>query len=199
MSSAVEAAVTAIRAGGVVVIPTDTVYGLAATADRPGGRDALYALKGRPTTQPTALVAATVDELLELVPELETDATRIHALLPGPYTLVVANPVHRFEWLCGQNPAAIGVRVPDLAGLGAELLSAVGAVAATSANLPNGHEPRTLGEVPRELREGAAAVVDGGELPGVASTVLDLTGETPRVLRAGAGSVDAALARLATP
>src|SRR5262249_12700936 len=115
MSSAVEAAVTAIRAGGVVVIPTDTVYGLAATADRPGGRDALYARKGRPTTQPTALVAATVDALLGLVPELETNATRIRALLPGPYTLVVANPAHRFEWLCGENPAAIGVRVPDLA------------------------------------------------------------------------------------
>jgi len=197
MSSTVEAAVTAIRAGGVVVVPTDTVYGLAATADRPAGRDALYALKGRPPTQPTALVAGTVDGLFELVPELEADATRIRALLPGPYTLVLANPARRFDWLCGENLAAIGVRVPDLAGPGAELLSAVGAVAATSANLPNGPEPRTVSEVPRELREGAAAVVDGGALPGVSSTVLDLTGETTRVLRAGAGSVDAALARLA--
>ena len=197
MSSTVEAAVTAIRAGRVVVIPTDTVYGLAATADRPAGRDALYALKGRPPTQPTALVAATVDGLFELVPELEADATRIRALLPGPYTLVLANPARRFPWLCGETPASIGVRVPDLTGPGAELLAAVGAVAATSANLPNGPEPRTLGEVPRELREGAAAVVDGGALPGVSSTVLELTGATTRVLRAGAGSVEAALARLA--
>jgi L-threonylcarbamoyladenylate synthase len=198
MSSSVETAVAAIREGRVVIIPTDTVYGIAATADRPDGRDALYALKGRPTTQPTALVAAGVDELFGLVPELEADAGRVRALFPGPYTLVLANPARRFEWLCGENPAAIGVRVPDLDGPGAEVLSAVGAVAATSANLPDGPEPRTVGEVPRELREHAAAVVDGGELPGVSSTVLDLTGVAPRVLRAGAGSVDAALARLAT-
>jgi L-threonylcarbamoyladenylate synthase len=199
LSDAVETAVAAIRDGRVVILPTDTVYGLAASADRPAGRDALYALKGRPSTQPTALVASGVDELFELVPELEADAKRVRSLLPGPYTLVLANPARRFEWLCGENAAAIGVRVPDFAGPGAEVLSAVRAVVATSANLPDGPEPRTLTEVPRELREGAAAVVDGGELPGVPSTVVDLTGDKPRILRAGAGSVDAALARLATP
>jgi L-threonylcarbamoyladenylate synthase len=197
VSQAIVDAVAAIEAGGVVIIPTDTVYGLAATAESPAGRDELYALKGRAATQPTALVVARLDELFDLVPELEADADRVKALLPGPFTLVLANPARRFEWLCGENPASIGVRVPDLVGPGAEVLLAVGAVAATSANLPGGREPRTVDEIPPELRGGAAAVVDGGKLPGVPSTVIDLTAEAPRVLRVGAGSVEKALARLA--
>jgi len=196
-SVAVADAVGAIEAGRVVIVPTDTVYGLAAIAERPAGRDALYALKGREATQPTALVAASVDVLFDLVPELHADVGPIRALLPGPYTLVVANPARRFEWLCGDEPAAIGVRVPDVSGPGREVLTAVRAVAATSANLPGGREPRTVSEIPAGLRDGVAAVVDAGELPGVPSTVLDLTGDVPRLLRAGAGPVQAALARLA--
>jgi len=196
MRSAVEAAVAAIRSGGVVILPTDTVYGLAAAADRPAGRDALYALKGRASTQPTALVAAGLDALFDLVPELREDERRVTALLPGPYTLVVRNPATRFAWLCGDTPAALGIRVPDVSGPAADVLRAVGAVVATSANVPGGAEARTLEEIPAELRGRVAAVVDGGRLPGIASTVLDLTGETVRVLRAGAGNVDEALVRL---
>lgn len=194
--SSVAAAVAALESGRVAIIPTDTVYGLAATADSPAGRDALYALKGRSPAQPTALVAASLDVLFELVPELRFDSERVRALLPGRYTLVVANPARRFDWLCGENPSAIGVRVPELAGPGAEVLAAVGAVAATSANLPGGAEPRRVRDIPAELRDGAGAVVDGGELPGQPSTVLDLTGGEPRVLRPGAGSVEEALERL---
>jgi len=196
--SSAAAAVEAIESGGVVILPTDTVYGLAARADVPAGRDALYSLKGRAPAQPTALVAASVDVLLELVPELRADAERLGALLPGRYTLVVANPARRFEWLCGESPTTIGVRVPELAGPGADVLAAVGAVAATSANLPGGPEPRTVEDIPAELLRGVAAVVDGGDLPGIPSTVLDLTGDTTRILREGAGSVEAALARLAS-
>jgi tRNA threonylcarbamoyl adenosine modification protein (Sua5/YciO/YrdC/YwlC family) len=197
VSTPAEAA-AAIRAGGVVVIPTDTVYGLAADAGSAGARDALYALKGRDTGQPTALVAATVETLFELLPDADgrTHAA-VTALLPGPYTLVVPNPGGRYPWLCGHDQAAIGVRVPRLDGPGAETLAAAGAVAATSANLPGGPEPRQLEDVPAELLGRVAAAVDGGTLPGVASTVLDLTGDLPAVLREGAGDVAAALARLA--
>jgi len=196
MSTVVEAAVASIRAGRVVILPTDTVYGLAAAADRPAGRDALYALKGRPSAQPTALVAGSLDALFELVPELREDEQRVTALLPGPYTLVVANPAARFAWLCGDDPAALGVRVPDVSGPAADVLRAVRAVVATSANLPGEPEAHTVEEISAELRDRVAAVVDGGELPGIASTVLDLTAERVRVLRAGGGNVNEALARL---
>ncbi len=197
MSSArdVAAAIAAVQEGRVVVFPADTVYGLAATAGTPAGRDALYALKGRPAEQPTALMARSVDALLELVPELDERVLR--ALLPGRYTLVLPNPAGRFPWLCGTNTGALGVRVPELDGPGRALLEGVDAVAATSANLPGEPEPRALEEVPEELRRGAAAALDGGSVPGTASTVLDLTGDEPRVLRDGAGPVDAALGALA--
>jgi L-threonylcarbamoyladenylate synthase len=186
--------VAAIRAGEVVVLPTDTVYGLAATALDPAGRDALYRLKGRVETQPTALLAPSVDVLLDFVPELHGRFERVlHGLLPGPYTLVLPNPACRFGWLCGSTPEAIGVRVPALASEVGDVLDAVGAVVATSANLPGGPEPRRLVDVPGELLAGASAVVDGGELPGTPSTVLDLTRGEPQVLRDGAGSVAAAL------
>ena len=201
MSSAgeplVTAAVAALLAGEVIVLPTDTVYGLAATADRAAGRDALYRLKGRDRGQPSALVAASVSVLFERVPELSADARHVvQALLPGPYTLVLPNPRHRYSWLCGADPLSIGVRVPELVGVGGDVLVAAGAVVATSANIPGGPEPRTVADVPEALRAGAAVVIDGGELPGVASTVLDLTGPEPRVVRHGAGDVESALARL---
>jgi L-threonylcarbamoyladenylate synthase len=194
----VEEAVAAIRAGGVIVLPTDTVYGLAATADRAAATEALYRLKGRRPEQPTALVASTLDVLFDCVPELRGRAGRMAgALLPGPYTLVLPNSARRFAWLCGDNPAVIGVRVLDPDGPAAEVLGAVGAVVATSANHPGEREPRTVAEVSETLRRGVAAVVDGGELPGIPSTVLDLTGSEPRVLREGAGDVAEALDRLA--
>ena len=107
-------------------------------------------------------------------------------LLPGPFTLVLPNPGGRYAWITGSTPDRIGVRVPDLSGRAAEAFARIGAVAATSANLHGGPDPRRVDEVPVELRAGAAAVVDGGELPGTPSTVLDLTGDEPQVLREGA-------------
>jgi L-threonylcarbamoyladenylate synthase len=77
------------------------------------------------------------------------------------------------------------------------VLRLAGAVAATSANLPGGTDPRTLDDVPQEIREGAAAVVDGGELPGAPSTVLDFTAAEPRVVREGAAPSAEALAGVA--
>jgi L-threonylcarbamoyladenylate synthase len=185
--SDVEAAVAALRAGRPVVLPFDTVYGLAAEPHAPESTERLYRLKGRPSAQPSALVAADVDVLLALVPELSGRPAAIaRALLPGPLTLILPNPARRFGWITGTNPAAIGVRVPVLAGPGAEALAAVGAVVATSANHPGEPDPARFEDVPDEIRAGAGAVVDGGPLPGTPSTVVDLTGDEPKILREGA-------------
>ena len=176
--------VEALRAGLPVVLPFDTVYGLAAEPHNEESTRRLYELKGRPPTQPTALVAASVDALRAALPEV--DMTSAWHLLPGPYTFVVPNPAHRFPWLTGTNPGALGVRVPDLTGTARTILDEAGAVVATSANLPGGPDPRRLEDVPEEIRAGAAAVVDAGKVPGTPSTVVDLTGAEPRILREGA-------------
>jgi L-threonylcarbamoyladenylate synthase len=195
----IEEAVAALRAGKPVVMPFDTVYGLAAEPSREESARRLYRLKGRAQKQPTALVAATLDDLLERLPELRgRTASLVERLLPGPLTLVVPNPARRISWVTGRNPEAIGIRVPDLTGPGAEVLSRVGVVIATSANAPGEQDPRRLDEVPAPIREGAGAVLDGGALPGTPSTVIDLTGSEPRVLREGTLAADEALARLAT-
>lgn len=187
-------AVAALRAGLPILLPTDTVYGLAARADVPAGAEAVYRLKGREARQPTALLAATVDALLRQVPELPEAPLR--ALLPGAFTLVLPNPARRFPWLCGDTPETIGVRVPVLPPAAAEVVAAVGAVLATSANEPGGPNPASLDDVPARIRAGCGAEVDAGPLPGTPSTVLDLTGAGPRVLREGAVPAAAALARL---
>ena len=198
MSSELEAAVQAIQDGRLAVVPTDTVYGLAARPDREEAVRLLYRAKGRDLQQPTALVASDLATLLERVPELRGRPERIaSALLPGPYTLVLANPAGRYPWLTGRSPEALGVRVPGMTGVGRELLARVGALAATSANLHGGADPRTLDEVPDVIRAAAGALLDGGELAGTPSTVLDFSGPEPRVLREGAAPAAEALERVA--
>jgi tRNA threonylcarbamoyl adenosine modification protein (Sua5/YciO/YrdC/YwlC family) len=193
----IEKVVAAIRAGQPVVVPTDTVYGLGADAFSEEAARRLYRLKGRDELQPTALVAADVDVLVDAVPELQGRAGTIaRALLPGPYTLILPNPARRFRWLTGNRPTTIGVRVPEVSGDAAELLQRVGAVAATSANRPGEPDPRSVDEIPLELRQACGAVLDVGTLPGTPSTVLDLTGPEPVVLREGAVPADEALAQL---
>jgi L-threonylcarbamoyladenylate synthase len=191
-----EQAISAIRAGEAVVIPTDTVYGLVASPFRSEPVERIYRIKGRGARQPTALMAPDVDMLFELVPELRGRAGVLaRALLPGRLTLVLSNPARRFPWLTGERPDTIGVRVPELPDVSAPILAAVGALAATSANLSGGPDPAAVEEVPREVRESCAAVVDGGRLPGTPSTVVDLTGPEARVLREGAVSTDEVLER----
>jgi L-threonylcarbamoyladenylate synthase len=162
-----EQAVAALRAGRAVILPTDTVYGLCAL---PAHEDVLFDLKRRERSKPVALLAADVDSLLAAVPGL--DRAVLERYLPGPYTLVFGD---------------IGVRVPELPPSAAAVVCAVGVVAATSANLAGGPDPRRVEDVPEEIRAACGAIVDAGELPGVASTVLDLSGDEPRVLRQGAG------------
>ena len=190
--SAVDDVVAALEAGGLAVIPTDTVYGLACRADLEKAVRELSRLKGRAAEQPIALVGADVDALVAIVPEL--DGRRVPR---GPFTVVLPNPAGRLPWLAGANPETIGVRIPDVAGDAADLLGRIGALAATSANLHGGLDPRRLADVPREILDAVAAVLDGGDLPGTPSTVVDLTGPEPRVLREGAVPAAEALARVA--
>jgi L-threonylcarbamoyladenylate synthase len=193
----IDEVVEAIRAGRPVILPTDTVYGLCSDAHSEEAVRALYRLKGRGERQPTALLAADVEVLLDAVPELRGQAGKVvRELLPGPYTLVLSNPARRFRWLTGERPDTIGVRVPALDGDAQLVLERVGAIAATSANLPGGPDPRRLQDVPEEVLAGCGAVLDAGELPGIASTVLDLTGPEPVVVREGAVPAAEALGRV---
>jgi L-threonylcarbamoyladenylate synthase len=195
--SAVDAAVEALRAGRLALIPTDTVYGLAADGRSVDAARSLYAAKGREAIQPTALLFASVEALEEHVPELPDRARAIaRALLPAPLTLVLPNPARRFGWLNERRPDAIGVRVPALEGPARDVLAAIGVLVATSANLPGQPDPRRLADVPAAVRGAVGAVVDGGELPGTPSTVLDVTGSEPAVLREGAVAAGDVLARL---
>ena len=162
-----EAAVAALRAGRAVILPTDTVYGLCAL---PEHEAVLYALKGRDRAKPVSLLAADIGALVDAVPGL--DASVLERYLPGPYTLVVGT---------------VGVRVPNLPPSAAAIVRAVGVVASTSANLSGGADPRRVEDIPEQIRAACGAIVDAGELPGVPSTVIDLTGAEPRVLREGAG------------
>jgi L-threonylcarbamoyladenylate synthase len=195
----VDETIAAIRAGLPVILPTDTVYGLCTTPYREGPVSRLARLKGRDASQPIALLASDLDMLFECVPELRGRSGVIaRALLPGPYTLVLANPARRYRWLTGARPETIGVRVPELPVEAARVVAAVGAVAATSANASGGADPARLADVPEELRSACAAALDAGELPGTASTVLDFSGDEPQVLREGAAPADEALARALT-
>jgi L-threonylcarbamoyladenylate synthase len=166
-----DGAVAALRAGHAVILPTDTVYGLCAL---PGNEDVLYELKGRDRSKPVALLAADVDALVAALPGL--DRSVLERYLPGPYTLVVGEP-------------PVGVRVPVLPKGAAVVVREVGIVAATSANLSGGVDPRRVEDVPEEIRAVCGAIVDAGELPGVPSTLVDLTGPEPRILRQGPGAL----------
>ena len=184
--------------GGIAVFPADTVYGLACDAGNTGDViRRLYALKRRPLSKPSAVMFFDLETALTTLPELG-DRTRaaLTQLLPGQVTVLVPNPERRFPWACGEDPMTLGLRVarvPALAGVRWPILQ-------SSANLAGGAEARTLAEVPEPLRVAADMVIDGGELPGTPSTVIDLRGyEQSRswsVLRSGALSereIDAAL------
>ena len=181
--------VAALAGGSAVLLPTDTVYGLACAAHLPDACARMLRLKHRDLSRPTSIVAGSLETVLETVlPELAGRAgQQARRLLPGPVTLVVPNPGGRYRWLCGPDPARIGLRVPVLHPALAAAIDRVGAIAATSANLSGDADPSSLDEVPAELAEHVAVALDGGPTPGgVPSTVIDLTGPEPVVLREGA-------------
>lgn len=180
-SSDAKALQACLAAGGVAVFPADTVYGLACDPTSVSAFRRLYELKGRPAAKPAAVMwfslqtaAAEIDRL----PAVTARAAK--ALLPGPVTLLLPNPGRRFPLACeperqlASPPAPLGLRVPAWPSPLAAL-SQVGLPALqSSANLSGDQAPCRLSEVPRSIRDGADLMIDGGELPGLASTVIDL-------------------------
>jgi L-threonylcarbamoyladenylate synthase len=186
-----------LRDGQLALLPTDTVYGVAAAAELPEACERLYRLKQRPLDQPTAIMLGSVEGLERTLPELTGRSAEIcRQLLPGAVTLIVPNPGERFAHLCGGTPDRIGVRVPHLDTAVAALADAVGGLMITSANERGGPDPARLDQVPPAIRSAAGFEVDGGLLPGVPSTVIDVTEREPRVIRGGAAA-EATLAALA--
>jgi L-threonylcarbamoyladenylate synthase len=161
--------------GGVAVIPTDTVYGLTCNPENEAAVTRLYELKRRPPRKPTAVMFFSLSAALEALSEIgPRTRVALRLLLPGPVTLLLPNPAGRFPLAC--EGGLLGLRVPRFAaGLGALSTVSVPAMQ-SSANLSGGLDPRRLEDVPDALREGADLVLDGGELPGTASTVVDLSG-----------------------
>jgi release factor glutamine methyltransferase len=181
----VERIVAALRAGEVVVLPTDTVYGLVALPSDPVAMDAVFALKGRGDQVPIAVLCADADQALALAGPAVDPAVRQAAerWWPGPLTLVLPRQAG-LELHLGEPATTIGVRVPDHA-LVRAVAAQVGPVAATSAN-PHGAPPATTAAEARAgVGTSVALVVDGGPSPLTASTVIDATTHPWRVVREG--------------
>lgn len=173
----------ALLAGRAVVVPTDTVYGLAALPSR---EDELRRLKGRPDSVPIAVLVAdaTQAEVATGLPLTALGATLAAAFWPGPLTLVLPSV----------TGATLGVRCPDYDLLRA-VAAAVGPIATTSANRHGEPTPATAAEAAAALTDEVAVVVDGGPLSGTASTVVDAVGPEPVILREGSiGSAELAAA-----
>jgi L-threonylcarbamoyladenylate synthase len=171
-----------VAAGGVVVFPADTVYGLACDPEDAFAVQRLYLLKRRSLEQPSAVMFFSLETALGELSWLG-DRTReaLRRLMPGGVTVLLPNPEHRFALACGDDPSTLGLRVPDV-----PLLAGAGrAVLQSSANRAGGPEARRLADVHPLLRAAADLEIDGGELPGTASTVVDLR----RYERGGTDSV----------
>lgn len=191
-----------ISVGGVALFPADTVYGLATEPDSREGFERLYALKGRPPLRPSAVMFFQRDLALAALPELgPRTRAAFDRLLPGPVTLLVPNPARRFPLACGPDPERLGVRVPDLGGALEPLAAARWPVLQSSANPSGGADARRLADVDARIRAGVDLQLDGGELPGTPSTVIDLTayedGGDWSIVRQGALSRGDVAARLA--
>ena len=177
--------------GGVVLFPSDTVYGLACDPDNAEAIARLYALKGRAPEKAAAVMFFELEAALAAVAELgPRTRAALGALMPGAVTALVANPARRFPRACGADPPTLGLRVisvPTLAGVRVAVLQ-------SSANPAGGADARSLSEVTPAMRAGVDLEIDGGALPGVPSTVVDLRDYEAdgiwTVVRAGAVAED---------
>jgi L-threonylcarbamoyladenylate synthase len=197
-----EALERCLGGSGVAVFPADGLYGLACDPLDPGSIARIHRLKGRDDGKPSAVMYFSPLAMRELVEGLgERTRAAVGALLPGPVTLVVANPEHRYPLACREDPERLGVRL-----LGGPLAGVMRPLFQTSANRSGGPAPSRLGDVPAEIVAGADLAIDGGELTGMPSTVADLTGFDAsgewRILREGAlaaGDLAATLESLTRP
>jgi L-threonylcarbamoyladenylate synthase len=187
-----------IAGGGVAVFPADGLYGLACDPLNSGAIAKIHRLKGRDDGKPSAVMYFSPLAIRELVSQLgpRTKAA-VSALMPGPVTLVVANPQRRYPLACRQDPEQLGIRL-----IGGPLAGTMCPVFQTSANLSGEPAPARFEDVPEAIRDGADLAIDGGELPGLPSTVVDITAIEEdggwRILRDGALSPGDLASKLAS-
>jgi L-threonylcarbamoyladenylate synthase len=189
-------AARALRAGQVVVIPTDTVYGLAAAIDRPDAIDRLYALKERPDEKAIPVLIADAEHVLVLTSRLSATAAHLaRTYWPGPLTLVLPGRQdlpQRVTDDTADGLRTVAIRVPDNALARAIIVAAGGALAVTSANRSGEVPAVEAGEVVRLELSRSLLVIDGGRAAGgVPSTIVRVTSEMPEILREGAISASA--------
>jgi L-threonylcarbamoyladenylate synthase len=187
-----------IKQGGIVLFPSDTVYGLACDPGNQDAIDRLYALKGRPDDKSAAVMFFDLHAGLRSFPELGPKTHgALHRLMPGQVTALLPNPGHRFPLACRADPETLGLRIVSIP----QLDNAPIPVLQSSANPAGGADARSLEDVEWSIRSGADLVVDGGELPGTPSTVVDLREYEERgiwsVVRLGAVDGDVLAAALA--
>jgi L-threonylcarbamoyladenylate synthase len=190
-----------IAVGGIAVFPADTVYGLACEPDSKEAVQRLYMLKRRRPDKPAAVMFFALELALAALPELGPRMTAaLRALLPGAVTLLVPNPAGRFPLACGPQRDLLGLRVPAWPPALAALGEVRWPVLQSSANAAGGPDARRLVDVPEYMRTHTDLVLDGGELPGTPSTVVDLRAFEAdgrwSVAREGAISVTEVAARL---
>jgi L-threonylcarbamoyladenylate synthase len=169
----------------VVLLPTDTVYGLAVHPERPDAADRLFRMKGRPGGRNLPIMVDSIERLDDLGVVVTDPAQRLgEAFWPGPLTLALGvRPGAAPPWLAGR--AEIGVRIPDDPAL-RSLLAAVGPLLVTSANAHGNDTPETVDGVLAELAEPPDLVVDGGRRPVVPSTLVNCNLPEPAIERSGA-------------
>lgn len=181
---AIRAAKEALLDGGVVAIPTDTVYGLAANAFLPGATDRLFKVKQRPRAVSLPVLVSGIDEAVSLGEAVPDGAVALmDRFWPGPLTIVIPSRPGLSADL-GDDEATIGVRCADHP-VAMALCWAVGPLATTSANLHGQPTLRTAAEVEAALGSVVSVVLDGGRCDGHPSTVVDCTGQEPKLLREG--------------
>jgi L-threonylcarbamoyladenylate synthase len=164
-----------VAGGGVAVIPTDTVYGVCCDPDNERAAEALYRLKRRSPARACAVMFFAVEAALRALAELRPrERLALQALLPGPVTVLLPNRELRFAPACRADPASFGLRVPRLGERLAALASMALPVMQSSANISGDPDARAFAEVPSSILERAQLALDGGELPGTPSTVIDL-------------------------
>lgn len=190
-----EEVVRVLQQGGVIVMPTDTVYGLAARPDVPGAVAAIFAIKERPRDKALPVLAADVDALRDVAEVDERARHLAEVFWPGPLTLVLPRAASFTCDLGGTSAATVAVRVPAL-DVALDLLGRTGPLAVTSANRSGAPAAVTVDEARAALGREVDIFIDGGRVGGAPSTVLDIV-DGPRVLREGALSREELMVRLA--
>lgn len=170
-AAARQALESCLSQGGVALFPSDGLYGLACDPLDREAIDRIYRIKGRDDGKPAAVMYLSPLAMRELVRDLgQRVADAVGRLLPGPVTLIVPNPRHRYPLACREDPGRLGIRVISgpLQGVRLPLFQ-------TSANLSGEPAPHTFEGIVPEVRDEVDLAIDGGELTGLPSTVVDLT------------------------